>query len=105
MTEKDKKEIFSLIDWRKGLECINGMEDYYWGPLIALLTKNEDDTIEFLRECSDEQIYWISEVFEDISDKFQSKRFVEFLKELQYEHLNIDIKQDIQAAEYRLEDE
>lgn len=105
MTEKDRKEIFSLIDWRKGLECINGMEDYYWEPLTALLTKNQDDTIEFLKECSDEQIYLISEVFEDISDKFQSKRFVEFLKELQYEHLNIDIKQDIQAAEYRLEDE
>ncbi|WP_142414400.1 hypothetical protein [Hathewaya massiliensis] len=105
MNEKDRKKIFSLIEWRKGLECINGMEDYYWEPLTTLLTKNEDDTIGFLRECSDEQIYWISEVFEDISDKFQSKRFLEFLKELQYKHSNIDIKQDLQAAEYRLAEE
>lgn len=102
MDEKNKKEIFELIEWRKGLECINGMENYYWDPLIELLSKNEANTIEFLRECSDEQIYWISEVFDDVSDNFQSKEFVDFLKELQYDHPNIDIKQDIQAAEYRL---
>lgn len=104
MDEKDKERIFALIEWRKGLECINGMENYYWEPLIELLIKNEDDTIKFLRDCSDEQIYWISEVFEDISDKFQSRGFVEFLKVLQHDHSNIDLKQDIQAAEYRLEE-
>lgn len=105
MDVKNKKKILELIEWRKGLGCINGMENYYWDPLIELLSKNEVDTIKFLGECSDEQIYWISEVFEDISDKFQSKGFVDFLKELQKAHPNVDIKQDIQSAEYRLAEE
>lgn len=105
MDEKNKGEILKLIEWRKGLGCINGMENDYWGALIEPLTKNEADTIKFLEECSDEQIYWISEVFEDISDKFQSKGFVDFLKELQKAHPNVDMKLDIQAAEYRLEEE
>lgn len=105
MDEKSKNEIVELIEWRKGIECINGMENQYWDPLIELLSKNEADTIKFLEECSDEHIYWISEVFEDISDKFQSKGFVDFLKELQKAHPNVNIKQDIQAAEYRLAEE
>ncbi|MGG7143557.1 hypothetical protein ACQPVP_08830 [Clostridium nigeriense] len=105
MDEKSKNEIVELIEWRKGIECINGMENYYWEPLIELLSKNEVDTIEFLRACSDEQLYWISEVFEDISNKFQSKEFVDFLKELQKDHPNADMELDIQAAEYRLAEE
>lgn len=105
MNEKNKKEIFELIEWRKRLECINGMENYYREPLIELLSKNEADTIKFLGECSDEQIYWISEAFEDISDKFQSKGFIDFLKELQKEHPNVDMERDIRAAEYRLVEE
>lgn len=102
MDEKNRKKIFKLIEWRKGLDCINGMENYYWEGLMEILAQNEADTIKFLAECSGEQIYWISEVFEDISNKFQSKGFVDFLKELQKSHPNIDIKQDIQTAEYRL---
>lgn len=104
LDEKDKKEIVNLVNWKKDMKCINGMEDYYWEPLTALLTKDEEDTINFLKECSDEQVYHISEVFDQISDKFQSKEFVDFLKELQKDHPDIDIKKDIQAAEYRLEE-
>ena len=103
--KKDKKKIFELVEWRKILKCTNGiLKNYYWKPLVELLTKNEEDTTKFLGECSEEQIYWISEVFDEISDKFQSKEFVEFLKRLQVLYSNIDIELDVQAAEYRLEE-
>ena len=104
MNEKDKNEIISLINWRKKLKNTEGIiENYYWKPMIEILSKNEKETVDFLKSCNDEKLYWISEIFEDISENFQSKDFVEFLKELQKQHPNVDMKQDIKYAEYAIE--
>ncbi len=48
MEEKDKKKIKELVEWWSSLPITNGMEeDYFWNPLIKLLSKNLDDTITF----------------------------------------------------------
>jgi len=105
MNEKDINEIISLVNWRKELKNTEGIiEDYYWKPMTEILSKNEKETIDFLKSCNDENLYWISEVFEDISGNFQSKGFVEFLKELHKQHPNVDMEQDIKYAEYSIED-
>ncbi|MHC1683427.1 MAG: hypothetical protein AB6733_10805 [Clostridiaceae bacterium] len=105
MNEEDKKEILGLVNWRKALQNTNGIiEEHYWKPLTRILSKDETNTIDFLKKCSDEEIYFISEVFEDISDDFQSRKFIEFLKELERAHPDIDIKSEIQSAEYSLLD-
>lgn len=105
MNDKDFNKIISLINWRKELENSEGIiEDYYWKPLIEILSKNEEQTIQFLKTCKDEELYWISEIFEDVSENFQSIGFVEFLKELQKQHPDVNMEQDIKYAEYRIED-
>lgn len=47
---------------------------------IELLSRNLQDTIQFLdNDCTAEQLIWISEVFEEISAKFQSWDFIDAL--------------------------
>ena len=59
--------------------------DYDHNPIIQdmieLLTRNIVETIAFLdEECSSEQFLWMSEIFEEIATKTQSKPFIEALK-------------------------
>ncbi|UBK38674.1 hypothetical protein KLF44_04475 [Clostridium perfringens] len=104
MEEKDKKKIKELVEWWSSLPITNGMEeDYFWNPLIKLLSKNLDDTITFLNECSDKEINYISEVFPDLSENFESKKFIDKLREIQNKRPDLDINEEIKAAEYVIE--
>lgn len=103
MDKEDINTIISLVQWRKELECTERIiEEHYWKPLIEILSKNEKNTINFLENCSDDILYWISEIFEYISKKFQSIEFVKFLRKLQKEHPSIDLEIDIKSAEYAI---
>lgn len=56
------------------------IEDY-WKAAIEFYTANISDTIEFFRsECNDEEFYWLSEIFEEIAEKSQSKELIQVLK-------------------------
>ena len=48
---------------------------------IELFTRNLQETIDFLdNDCTAEQLSWMAEVFEEISEKLQSWDFVDALK-------------------------
>jgi len=48
---------------------------------IDILSRNMNETIMFFdNECTDEDFFWLSEVFEDIAEKTQSREFVEALR-------------------------
>lgn len=52
-----------------------------WKELTEILSENVDDTIRFFNdECSDEELFWLSEVFSDVSEIVQSKQFVQTLR-------------------------
>lgn len=52
-----------------------------WKELTEILSENVDDTIRFFNdECSDEELFWLSEVFSDVSEIVQSKQFVQALR-------------------------
>ncbi len=52
-----------------------------WKCLVDILSGNVPETIDYvLNFCSDEELYWISEVFEDIAEKTQSKELVRALR-------------------------
>lgn len=65
---------------------INESEDEYWiedywKAEIEIFTENISETIDFiLNSCSDEELFWISEVFEDIAEQTQSKEFIKTLR-------------------------
>ena len=65
--------------------------------------EQRDDTIEFINNCDEHDIYWLSEIFEDISEVFQSEKFIEALKSVQTKYPNLDLESDIMFAEKALD--
>lgn len=73
-----------------------------WNDLTQIFSKNEQATIEYLNNCSESQIEWISEVFEDISENLQSEEFIDTLEKLQKKFPNLDLEIDISYAKEAL---
>lgn len=70
-----------------------------WGKLTAILSVNEEKTINYLMSCSKDNVYWISEVFEDISERLQSKKFIECLRVLDQKFSDLNLTYHIDVAE------
>ncbi len=52
--------------------------DDYWNAAIEIFTKNIDETIKYFKyECTDEELYWASEVFERIAAKTPSPELID----------------------------
>lgn len=96
----DKKKISRMIKLRKWhADCGGDAQEEWWDELPDMLSKDIEETKEFLRNCTDDELYWISELFGDICYNFQNKEFVDFIKELQKQHPSIDLKSEIEDAE------
>lgn len=75
-----------------------------WTQEINILSENIQETIAFIEnECTDKEFYWISEIFEDIAYKTQSKEFIKCIKnrlnKLFDKSLIQSIQTDIEFAE------
>ncbi|MCU7738565.1 hypothetical protein N7983_12515 [Priestia megaterium] len=70
-----------------------------WNEIIELLSENEENTIRYLENCSKEDLYWISEVFEDIAEIIQSKELIKRLRELDRKFPELEMTKDIDIAE------
>lgn len=60
--------------------------EYYcvpmWEEEVKALTKSMDDTVEFIKTiCTDEELFIMSEVFEDVCAATHDKRFVDAVRE------------------------
>lgn len=56
------------------------LEDY-WKVTIELFTKDVATTIMFLKnDCDDEELYFLSEIFEEIVEQTQSKEIISVLR-------------------------
>ncbi|EHR4851839.1 hypothetical protein KUB85_002185 [Enterococcus faecalis] len=95
-----KNKMEAILKERKGL---NINDDYgiekCWNEMTIFLTQNEDETIDYLNECNEENLYYISEIFEDISEQLQSKRFITCLRNLDKKFPKLDMTKDIDIAE------
>ncbi|WP_434779500.1 hypothetical protein [Neisseria sp. Ec49-e6-T10] len=74
-----------------------------WNDMTELLTQNEDETIHYLEESKEDDLYFISEIFEDISEKLQSERFIACLRKLDKKFPELDMTKDINIAESYIE--
>ena len=56
------------------------IEDY-WKAAIEMFTKDVASTIMFLQnDCDDEELYFLSEIFEEIVEQTQSKEIISALR-------------------------
>ena len=84
MEQKNKEdevmneEIEKIIQKRRSLELGDDFElEKQWEIEVQILTEDINKTINYiLKEISDENLYWISEVFEEIIEKTQSKKLL-----------------------------
>ena len=111
---------------------VESEEDYwvedYWKATIKLFTADVNATIMFLQnDCDDEELYFLSEIFEEIVEQTHSKELVsalrsrlatvtlenynqqcfraEFMRKyITYEEYVKDIKKEIDFAEGRLDE-
>lgn len=68
-----KKRIVTDDEWDYGVKKC-------WDKEIEILSRNMDDTIYFLEnDCTGEEFAWLSEIFDDVAEKTQSREFVNCL--------------------------
>ena len=70
-----------------------------WDKMTEILSQDIDETIQYLENCSEEDIYFISEIFEDISEKVKSEKYIICLRELDKKFPSLNMTRDIDIAE------
>jgi hypothetical protein len=94
-----KNQVYAIIKKIRALHPEDTRIYEYWDEMTALLTTDENATIDFLMNCNDaETIDDISSSFADISYKLQSQRFIDCLDVLEKKFPQILIKHMISAA-------
>ncbi|WP_185537545.1 hypothetical protein [Listeria booriae] len=93
-----------ILEKRKSLNINDdfGIEKC-WNEMTELLSQNEMDTINYLEESTEKDLYYISEIFEDVSERFQSEQFINCLRKLDKKFPEFDMTQDIDIAESYIE--
>ncbi|SFI90566.1 MULTISPECIES: hypothetical protein [unclassified Bacillus (in: firmicutes)] len=95
-----KKKVRQIIEERKTVHLENSfLIEKHWEELAKLLSKDIECTIKFLDSASEEEIEWISEVFEDINCGTKNKEYVACLKRLVKKFPNSTIKPSVEIAE------
>ena len=75
-----------------------------WEELTIILSKNEYETINYLMNCSKDDVLLISSVFDYVSDNLQSKRFISCLRELDKKYPDLKLTSFIDDAENYIKD-
>ncbi|MBC1291719.1 hypothetical protein HCJ13_03830 [Listeria booriae] len=98
------KQMEIILEKRKSLNINDdfGIEKC-WSEMTELLSQNEMETINYLEESTEKDLYYISEIFEDVSERFQSEQFINCLRKLDKKFPELDMTQDIDIAESYIE--
>lgn len=75
-------DIRKIIESRKRLDTHDAFRtEECWNAEIQTLTADIKNTLHFFEsECSDDELFWLSEVFEKVSKILQSKDFANILR-------------------------
>lgn len=99
----DNSQIEKIIEERKRMQLDDPRVVEKWNELTQIFIQNEESTIVYLNSCCKENIDWISEIFEDISEQLQSSKFIECIEELAIRYPDLNLGQDILYAKTVLE--
>jgi len=94
----DIDELERILEKRKNMHPNDPRICDIWNELAQIFIQSEESTIEYLNSCSKEKLYWISEVFEDISLGLQSTKFIECIEKLNIKYPDLDLKCDVRYA-------
>jgi len=93
-----QNQVQSLILERESIDDNDPAVYKFWNKLSTFLAENEEDTIQFLNNCSPEDALTISEVFEDVSEKLQSQAYINCLENLGLKYPDLNLESSIKVA-------
>ena len=95
-----KENMIKIIEERKKkhIEDDYGIQEC-WEKIVDILSVDVQQTVMYLENCTQEELYYISETFEDISQRLQSQTFIECLRKLDEKFPDLEMTQDIDLAE------
>lgn len=102
------KQMKILVEKRKNIDPQNELLiQKCWDEELIVLNKSLENTINYLKEAPEEEILWISEIFDDLVIHFNSIELIKVYKQLQikYPHIANDIAVDIESAEKELKND
>ena len=67
--------------------------------MTDVLSGDIQQTIVYLENCTQEEMYYICEIIEDVSERVHSKNFIECLRKLNEKFPELNMSQDIDLAE------
>jgi hypothetical protein len=67
--------------------------------LIDFLSENVKQTINILEQLDENEVLYVSEVFEEIAYNLQSTEYIKCLRDIEKKYPNIDISDSIEVAE------
>ena len=100
------ERLHALINERRTEPGAYYFPDPWWKKEVDAIVEDLATAIEFIKnECSDEELYWLAEVFDDVMDKTRSIAFLDCLRQRVQSVENAEWKQSIledirTAAEY-----
>ena len=93
-----RKLVIPLLDVRRQMHPNDPAIARQWEAMAVLLGRDGEATIEFLNACSETEIYWLSEVFDDVSAALQSTAYIACLDQLTLKFPALNLSVDIEAA-------
>ncbi|EOP57926.1 hypothetical protein IIW_00079 [Bacillus cereus VD136] len=94
-----EEKVRQIIAGRKTVHHENNfLIEKYWEQLTERLSEDIEHTIKFLDSASEEEIEWISEVFEDIDYSTKNKEYIDCLKRLVKKFPNSTIKPSVEIV-------
>jgi hypothetical protein len=81
ISNEDREKLKNLVDAVKKIDAENDilwLENY--NQRLEILTKNLDNTIDYINTCSEDELDYISECFEELSEHFQSQKLIDCVK-------------------------
>lgn len=97
----NKLKLKELLAKEKSLtEKTDGLFDVVFKQKVEILREDLEKTVAFLDECTQDEFYWVSNAFEDISEAFRDERFIECLKrnQLRFPEIFDEIQLEIDYA-------
>ncbi len=76
----DTNRLREIIEYKKTLDINDPAIMDCWKKEAELLSENVSETISFIdNECTDDEFYWLCEVFDDVISKTQSRELLRIL--------------------------
>ena len=94
-----EEKVRAILGARALLDDNDPRIEQKWEELIALLSEDENLTINFLQVCTKTELSFLSEIFEEVAYNLQSKKYIELLYFLDQRYPNLNLKRSIQIAE------